>query len=91
MNFALIGLAAVLMVLFWSALVIGGIKLLFSKGLKRRLDPFILLSLILGLAAVARIVQCWIYGQPMPASLIMLFVSILLVGSSRRRYLKNQL
>ncbi|OXL86214.1 hypothetical protein BCV73_26370 [Paenibacillus sp. SSG-1] len=91
MNFALIGLAAVLMVLFWSALVIGGIKLLFSKGLKRRLDPLILLSLVLGLAAVARIVQCWIYGQPMPASLIMLFVSILLVGPSRRRYLKNQL
>jgi hypothetical protein len=90
-NFALIGLAAVLMVLFWSALVIGGIKLLFSKGLKRRLDPFILLSLVLGLAAIARIVQCWIYGQPMPACLIMLFVSILLFGSSRRRYLKKQL
>ena len=91
MNFALIGLAAVLMVLFWSALVIGGIQLLFSKGLKRRLDPFILLSLVLGLAAVAWMVQCRIYGQPMPASLIMLFVSILLVGSSRRRYLKKQL
>ncbi|OZB93008.1 hypothetical protein [Paenibacillus sp. XY044] len=89
MNFALFGSAAVLMILFWSALVIGGIKFLFSKGLQRRLDPFILLSLVLGLAAVGRIVQSWFYGQPMTASLGILFVSILLVGQSRRRYLKR--
>ncbi|MBB3130190.1 hypothetical protein FHS19_004895 [Paenibacillus rhizosphaerae] len=91
MNFALFGLAAVLMILFWSALVVGGIKLLFIKGLKRGLDPFILMSLVLGLAAISRIIQCWIYGQPTSVSFIMLFISILLIGPSRWRYLKNQL
>lgn len=61
------------------------IKFIFKKVLKRQIDPFILMSVILGLYTLVRVIQHLVYDQPITSELLVFAVSIMLFQKARKR------